>query len=130
MVSPIHSNKNLCVYVDDTEMLGDVGKMLLESVLGDDWEVVHILDAKDGMAAILAGTYKANKIAMAILDHEMPDYTGVEIAQARRKLESEKNLPALPLYLHSTKNDELSDFHHLFNRVIPKPMKLKDLNFN
>lgn len=118
--------KSLCVYVDDTLMQGMLGTdLLLETSLADRWDVVHVVDAREGMNIALSGLYETRQVAMMILDYHMPNHTGAEIAQARRNLEKENNLSPMPLYLHSTANDELTKFQDLFNGTIPKPMTAK-----
>jgi hypothetical protein len=59
-----------------------------------------------------------------ILDYEMLKINGGQIAQARRDLEKEGKVERMTLFLHSGKSEELKHLHHLFDGIIPKPIKM------
>jgi CheY-like chemotaxis protein len=125
-VAAIDNVRKLCVYVDDTLMAGFMGKMVLEELIGKEWDVVYIDNAIEGRNIALSGLYKARQVAMMVLDNDMPHYTGVQIAQERRNLEKDGKAARMPLYLHSSSNDDLKPFHHLFDGILPKPMNMEE----
>lgn len=73
-----NNEKKTVLYVDDDEMVLEVGSLMLQK-LG-----YKVLTASEGQEAI--EIFKKNKVAIAILDMRMPGMNGDEVCQQLKKI--------------------------------------------
>jgi CheY-like chemotaxis protein len=86
--SPRGSPKGLLLCIDDAEPLLEILAGMLEAY---GYSVIASANAKDGLRI-----FQRKKIDLVILDQEMPEVYGHEIAQEMKRIN-----PAVPIILHS-----------------------------
>jgi len=114
----ITDKKKAVLFVDDEEMVLEVGSLMLQK-LG-----YSVLTASEGQEAI--EIFKNNKVAIVILDMRMPGMTGYEIYHQLKKIE-----PKVKVLLASGYTGVLSEKKLIsigLDGFIQKPFVLKHLS--
>jgi CheY-like chemotaxis protein len=113
-----NNEKKTVLYVDDDEMVLEVGSLMLQK-LG-----YSVLTASEGQEAI--EIFKKNAIAIAILDMRMPGMNGYEIFHQLKKIKPKAKILLASGYTGGQSEKGLTSIG--FDGFIQKPFVLKHLS--
>ena len=113
-----HDEKNIVLFVDDDQMVLEVGSLMLQK-LG-----YSVITASKGQAAI--EIFKKIKVAFVILDMRMPSMNGDEICRQLKKIKPKTKILLASGYSGVYSEKDL--FRMGFDGSIGKPFDLKQLS--
>lgn len=110
------------LFVDDEEMLAELGRIMLEEM---GYQVVSLTNPLQALKKI---TEEPNRFDLVITDQTMPDLTGKELAQKIKQIR-----PDLPIILctgHSSQSSADNSKDSGINAFCQKPLKMGELEEN
>lgn len=113
--------KNVVVLVEDDVTLRQLYKKMISNLISN-FKVVEAENGYEAMSIILN-----QSPSLVITDHDMPLMNGIQLVEAMRKKDSNKNVPVI--VISAKLNDQvLKRYGELnVNKFIPKPFKQSEL---
>ena len=113
-----HNEKKTVLFVDDEEMLLEVGSLMLQR-LG-----YNVLTTSKGQEAI--EIFKKNDVAFVILDMRMPGMNGDEVCRQLKKIKPKIKIILASGYVKFYSEDYLVDSG--FDDILEKPFTIEHLS--
>jgi len=113
--------KNIVVLVEDDVTLRQLYKKMISNLISN----FKVIEAENGYEAM--GIILNQSPSLVITDHDMPLMNGIQLVEAMRKKDSNRNVPVI--VISAKLNDDIIKKYSELNvdKIIPKPFKQAEL---
>lgn len=94
-------------------------KRLMEQLIADIDDTIHLIHASSGKLAIELG--KEHQFDLVLMDISLPDMDGIDVTKELKTIPSMKDVPFIVATAHAMHNDE-ELFLKIFDDYISKPI--------
>ena len=113
--------KNLVLIVEDDPDMLSLYRKILNKYLPN-FDIIEAVNGYDAIRIII------NRVpSLVITDHEMPLMSGIQLIEALRKKDENKNIPVIVVSAKFNDNIRQSYLNMGVNKLIPKPVEGKNL---
>ena len=104
-----------------------IGKLLVHHFQGTGLKVFEAKDAGSAITTIISNANTKNKISIAIIDYQMPDMSGYELATTLKTIPFAKDIKLILLTSVTQKGDGKVAKEYGFSGYLSKPVRRDDL---
>ncbi|BCZ45957.1 hypothetical protein psyc5s11_20240 [Clostridium gelidum] len=116
-------NTNILIALDNKNN----SKIISSYLQGTGLKVFEVQDATSAITTILSNSNTENKISIAIIDYQMPDMSGYELATALKIIPIAKEIKLILLTSIAQRGDTKAIKEYGFSSYLSKPLRRDDL---